>query len=85
MELELLIQEDENIRIDKYLASQLEGMTRVQIQNLIETNNIFVNGNIKASYLLKAGDFIAINIPDPIPKAKSNPNQPLDVFMKMLI
>lgn len=81
MELELLIQEDENIRIDKYLASQLEGMTRAQIQNLIETENILVNGKtVKASYLVKAGDLINIVVPEPIPSEIKPEPIPLDVF-----
>lgn len=51
-------------RIDTFLAKKT-GITRSQIQMLIEKGNIFVNG-IQASqnYKVKSGDFIVIRMPE---------------------
>ena len=40
---------DENIRIDKFIASHLEGVTRSHIQKLIDEGNVLVDGkNVKS-------------------------------------
>ena len=55
MERLILVFEDLNEeRIDKYIASEVEDMTRSQIQMLIKDNHITVNGNnVKSNYKLK--------------------------------
>lgn len=81
MELELLIENAENLRLDKYLASKLEGMTRTQIQSLIEDGNILVNGKAaKASYTVKNGDAVRVIIPEAEPCEIKPENIPLDIY-----
>ena len=58
----------EGIRVDKYIASQLENVSRTKIQEAISEGFITVNGNPeKASYTLQPGDVIDVEIPQPPP------------------
>lgn len=55
-------------RIDTYLASQVNELTRSRIQDLIKTGYVTVNGRAgKASYALKSGDRVLLSIPPPQP------------------
>ena len=79
--LVLVYKEIEDLRIDKYLASELDDMTRTQIQLLITDKNVTVNGNvIKSNYKLKLDDMIEITIPDPVECDILPENIPLDVY-----
>lgn len=81
MELNILIETDENQRLDKYLAAKLEWMTRTQIKALIEDGFILVNGRIvKASYPVKRGDLVEVTVPDPEDSWLEPENIPLDVY-----
>ncbi len=55
---------NENIRIDKFIASRLEGVTRSHIQKLIDDGNVLVDDKIvKSNYKLKGGQNIEVNVP----------------------
>ena len=57
----IVTQDGENIRIDSYLSSKIEELSRVAIQRLIEKEKILVNGKkIKPSYKVQNGDEITI-------------------------
>ncbi len=54
-------------RVDTYLASVEPDLTRARIQKLIGAGSILVNGNnIRSSHRLKAGDQIAVTMPEPL-------------------
>ncbi len=56
---------DENIRIDKFIASHMDGVTRSHIQKLIDDGNVTVDGKkVKANHKLKIGQNIEINLPE---------------------
>jgi len=59
----IIVEENDNIRIDQYLNMQDKELTRSFIQKLISNGDIKVNGknNIKCSYKVKEGDIIEIN------------------------
>lgn len=59
-----LVADKDNVRIDSYLKDNEElDLTRSKIQNLIKSDNVFVNGkNVKSSYLVQTGDEIEINV-----------------------
>ena len=60
--------EDENKRIDAFLASQVKDLTRSRSQSLIREGHVKVNDlSIKASYRLKTGDHISLFIPPVLP------------------
>lgn len=61
METFIVKKEEENNRMDRYLAKQKEEISRVAIQRLIEEGKILVNGKkIKASYKIQENDEITV-------------------------
>lgn len=57
---------EKNQRLDKFLSDVIEDMSRTQLQDLIEKNNVFVNnGPTKSNYKLKVNDEIMIKVPEP--------------------
>lgn len=65
MEQLLFKAEENNLRIDKFLAENLADFTRSRIQKLIEDNNVTVfNQTVKANYKVKSGDEITVNLPE---------------------
>lgn len=63
--MENIIADLENMRLDAYISSKEENMSRTNIQRLIEEGNVLVNGQKKKiSYKVQMGDNIEINIPE---------------------
>lgn len=64
MKQEAYIVEEDGIRIDKYL-SEITNFSRSRIQQLIEQEEVAVNGEaVRSSYKVCEGDEIVIRIPD---------------------
>ena len=83
MKTDILLFEDNGIeqRIDKYLVWFYQSITRSQIQNMIEKEEIKVNGKkIKANYILKDGDKIEVLFADPVPSLIQAEDIPLDIM-----
>ena len=60
------IQENQQMRLDKYLAEQFPEQTRSYLQKLIKDGEVLVNGkNVKTGYQLSKGDEVSVNIPQP--------------------
>lgn len=73
--------ETEKGRIDKYLAGQLEGVSRSKIQKLISEGQILVNEKeVKAKYKVSNGDEIVVTILDPEPVDVVAQNLPLEII-----
>lgn len=54
------------VRMDKYLAARIEGVSRTRIQAAADAGNILVNdAPSKSSYRVKPGDVIQILLPNP--------------------
>lgn len=63
--MEVIKVEENNMRLDKYIAEKKQQLSRTMIQRLIEEGDIQVNGqNKKMSYRLQIGDEITIVIPE---------------------
>lgn len=63
--VEKIVVDNENMRLDTYIASKCNNLSRNTIQRLIENGNILVNGKIKkVSYKIQMGDNIEITIPE---------------------
>ena len=61
-----VIQEDQQTRLDKYLAEQFPEQTRSYLQKLIKDGEVLVNGKqVKSGYQLSKGDEVSVNIPEP--------------------
>lgn len=73
--------DDENVRIDKYLSSQLEKLSRSYLQKLLKEGQVFVNGlSVKPNYKVTQDDEIRISIPrDQEPEIEAE-DIPLDVL-----
>lgn len=57
---------NENERIDVYISSQIEDLSRNSVQKLITDGNIMVNDKkIKSNYKIKLNDSIRIIMPEP--------------------
>lgn len=59
------ISEENDIRLDAFISSKFNDISRTKLQNLIKEKQVFVNGkNEKSKYLLKAGDEVEISLPE---------------------
>jgi len=55
--------EHAGVRLDTFLASQIEGWSRARLQKLIESEDVLVNGKVsKASYKLRDGDDVEVDL-----------------------
>ncbi len=74
---------DAGLRLDAYLAGQIEGWSRARLQRLIDEGEVLVNGKIsKASYKLRAGDEIETELAPPPATIFTPENIPLDVVFE---
>lgn len=74
----IIICDKPNERIDKYVTA--DGLTRSQIQKLIENGDITVNGKcVKTNYKLKLNDEISVTVPEPKKADIKAENIPLDI------
>ena len=72
--------EGEQVRLDKYLLEKLETLTRSRIKILIDNGETQVNGKkVKAGYMLRSGDVINVDIPEPESSEIVAENIPLDI------
>ena len=73
--------ENSNLRLDKILAQEMEGMTRSAIQGLIEDGNVTVNGS-KCSKNTKAcaGDVVEVTLPEVRTLDVEAQNIPIDII-----
>ena len=73
-------EESKNQRLDAFLASSLDELTRSQATRLIESGAVTVNGKaVSKSYKLTGGEDIAVTLPAPEPVKAVAQDIPLDV------
>ncbi|HKM30409.1 MAG TPA: RluA family pseudouridine synthase [Bacilli bacterium] len=73
--------EEEPLRIDKFLVSEIDEISRSLIQIYIKDNHVLVNDKVvKANYILKKGDEISVTIPDPVSYDIIAQDIPLDIY-----
>jgi 23S rRNA pseudouridine1911/1915/1917 synthase len=70
-------------RLDSFLAAQIDGWSRARLQRLIEDDEVLINGKpAKASYKLRAGDEIEVELTAP-PVATFTPEDiPLEIIFE---
>lgn len=70
------------IRLDLYISGASEGLSRSQVQRLIEDGLVLVNGQpARPGRKLKAGDDIVVEVPPPEPSPELVPEAvPLDIL-----
>ncbi|MEM7622965.1 MAG: S4 domain-containing protein, partial [Planctomycetota bacterium] len=75
------LQRDLQTRLDKYLTSRITFMSRSQLQRLIETGGVLVNGNASRSATrLRSGDRVDVLVLPPPSKDVIPQDIPLDVL-----
>jgi 23S rRNA pseudouridine1911/1915/1917 synthase len=69
MTIKLSVEQDINIRLDKFLSSQLTDITRSKVQKLIKSGCIDLNGKqvVDADRVVKLHDSITVTMPEPEP------------------
>jgi 23S rRNA pseudouridine1911/1915/1917 synthase len=70
-------------RLDHFVVAQVPGQSRSQIQRLIKDGCILVGGRpSKPNYATRAGDVIALDIPEPAPATPQAEDIPIDVLFE---
>ncbi len=68
-------------RLDRFLAAELPGQSRSQVQRLIEQGQVVVEGRTaRANLAIKTGDRITVTIPDPLPASPAAEEIPLPII-----
>ena len=81
----LINEEWEGLRIDKYLSSNLDFLSRSYIQKMIQDKNVTVNGKIiKANYSLRLEDEIEFCLPPSVEPDILAEDIPLDILYEDL-
>ncbi|MCR4704782.1 MAG: RluA family pseudouridine synthase [Lachnospiraceae bacterium] len=76
-----IAEDDEEMRVDKWLFGCIDSLSRSYIQKLIKDNQLSVNEkSVKASYVVRVGDSIDITVPDAIKPDIKPENIPLNVL-----
>jgi 23S rRNA pseudouridine1911/1915/1917 synthase len=78
---DLLVSADEaGVRLDRYLTSVLGGQSRSQIQRLIKDGKVTIAGQaVPANRIVRAGDAIAVDIPEPVSPTPQPEDHDLDI------
>lgn len=75
------IETENNVRVDKYLADEMNELSRSHIQKLIKEGNVQVNSKpVKANYRLVLDDEIEVTIPELKEPEILPENIPLDIL-----
>ncbi|UKO98301.1 RluA family pseudouridine synthase [Nostoc sp. UHCC 0870] len=74
--------EEDNARLDRYLAEELPDLSRSRMQQLIEQGKVQINGKVCTSKKInvKVGDRIILEIPEAQPLELKAENIPLDIL-----
>lgn len=76
-----VIEEEQGMRIDRYISSKDIHLSRSYIQKLIKSKDILVNQeSIKSSYQVMPGDCIVISVPEPTELEIVAEKIPLDII-----
>jgi len=76
----LVVRED-GVRLDRYVSERYAELSRTQIQKLIASGDIRVNGSVTKSGLkLSVGDLLTVTLPPPAPSTLAPENIPLKII-----
>ncbi|MDE6595639.1 MAG: RluA family pseudouridine synthase [Oscillospiraceae bacterium] len=78
--LEFTVEDTSGARIDKWISERNSDISRSMLQKLMVEQKITVNGKFAAkSYLVKAGDIIEIDVPEPVELDVVPENIPVEI------
>ena len=76
----LVLPEEDGQRLDKFLSERLEELTRTAAEKLAVSGEVCKSGvALPKSYKVRAGDCIAVTIPDPVEAEVLPEAIPLDI------
>lgn len=76
----ILLCNQDGLRIDAFLAGEVDGLSRSAAQQLLEKGQVSVNGApVKKNYKTRAADEISFELPQPEPVELMPENIPLDI------
>ncbi len=68
-------------RLDQFVASSIEGMTRSTVQRLMDEGRVTVDGKVeKPSLKLRGGECIVVVVPPPVPALPEAEDIPLEIL-----
>ncbi|XP_073285877.1 RNA pseudouridine synthase 2, chloroplastic [Primulina huaijiensis] len=72
------------LRLDSWIASQINGISRARVQSSIRSGLVFVNGNVvsKVSHVVRDGDMVHCTISELQPLRAEPEDIPLDVVFE---
>src|SRR6266550_731093 len=74
---------DAGIRLDAYLASQIDGWSRSRLQRLIDEEDVLVNGHaVKSSYKVSENDEVEVELAPPALANFTPENIPLEIIFE---
>lgn len=77
----LVPEEQEDVRIDRYLAESCESLSRSYIQKLLKNGEVLVDGKaVKASYRVCPGDQVLVDIPEAVQPEIQAQDMELDIL-----
>ncbi|MGN1386362.1 MAG: RluA family pseudouridine synthase [Bacillus sp. (in: firmicutes)] len=69
------------VRIDKFISTVNEEMSRTQVQQLIKEDHVRVNGQpVKTNYKCQLNDEVAVSIPEPVELNIEAEDMDLDIY-----
>jgi len=72
---------DDGVRLDQFLASRLEGVSRSQVQRLIRDHRVTVSaGDVKASRPVTPDLIVEVDVPPPLPATPGAEDLPLSIL-----
>ncbi|MDO4287661.1 MAG: RluA family pseudouridine synthase [Eubacterium sp.] len=80
MEKERMTADQGGMRLDAFCAEKFPGLSRGHLKTLIQEGRVTVDGSVKkASYKVKAGECIEVEVPEPKESTIEAENIPLDI------
>ena len=72
--------ENQEVRVDKFLSDTIEDMSRSSVASIIEDGGLLVNDKLQnKKYKLKIGDKVQFTVPDPVEYTVEAEEIPLDI------
>ena len=74
-------QEEQDLRIDRYLSEKMDNCSRSFVQKLLKDGKVSISGkSVKPSYKVQAGDVIEAKVPEPEELEILPEDIPLDIL-----
>jgi 23S rRNA pseudouridine1911/1915/1917 synthase len=81
--MQIQVQQDTSQRLDLFLSQNYPELSRSRAQSLIKEGAVLLNGHsTRPSYVVRPGDRIVVDLPEPAPVAITPEDIPLDILFE---